>query len=87
MEFGVSGPKDSMKLSCKLRMLKYVIVSLFKDTNNYVSINGKRSLVLGRIGLKNFVCDISNIDASVGDKVKISVILPFCDSGIERKLI
>ena len=87
MDFGLSGPKDSMKLSSKLRMLKNVFVSLFKDTNNYVSVNGRKSLVLGRIGLKNFVCDISDIDASVGDKVKISVILPFCDSNIERKVI
>ena len=87
MDFGVTGPKDSMKLVNKLRNIKVILSSLFKDTNNYVEINGHKSLVLGRIGMKNFVCDISNIDAKVADKVKIPVILPLCDSNIERKIV
>ena len=86
MVFGVSGPKDGMKLVNKLRTLKNAFKNLFKDTNNYVRINGKKSLVLGRIGMKNFVCDISNIDAKIGDKVDISVILLLCDSKIEREI-
>ncbi len=87
MDLAFLGPQDNVTIVHKLRKIKNVLVTLFKDTNNYVEINGKKSMVLGRIGMKNFVCDLSNIDAKVGDKVKMSVILSICDSNIQRELL
>ena len=84
--FGVDGYSDNITVMHKLRKIKHILLSMFKDTNNYVEINGKKSKVLGRIGMKNFVCDLSNIDANPGEKVKINVSLALCDTNIIREL-
>ncbi len=85
--FDTIGPKDKFKFSNKLRSLKYLLLDLFKDTNNYVFVNNRRVQVLGRIGMKNFVIDLSNIDAKINDAVKIDVGLTLCNSQIPRELV
>ncbi len=84
--FDTIGPKDKFKLSNKLRTLKYAILDLFKNTNNYVIVNNKMVQVLGRIGMKNFVIDLSNVDANINDTVKIDVGLTLCNPEIPRLL-
>ena len=84
--FGLMGPRDCSTASQKLRQIKEVFSKLFKDTNNYVLVKDKKCKVLGRIGMKNFVCDLSNVgDVEVGEKVKIDVGLSLCDSRIKRE--
>ncbi len=86
--FELSGPKDNFTNKDKLRQIKNIMSSLSKDTNNYVLVNDKKCMVLGRIGMKNFVCDLTNVeDVKVGDKVKIDVKLSLCDTGIKREEI
>ncbi len=85
--FDTIGPKDKFKFSNKLRTLKYVLLDFFRDTNNYVAVNGKRAKVLGRIGMKNFVIDLSNIDAEVNDAVRIDVGITLCNSEVPRELL
>ena len=83
----ISGPRDSVRMIDKLRDLKKSITNLFKDGNKYVIINDIKVPILGRVGMKNFAIDISNIDCKVGDKVKIDVSLVLCNQKIERVMI
>ena len=59
--------KDTFRLRDKLR---YIIESI-KTKSYFVEINGKKAPVLGRIGMFNIICDITDIAAKPGDKVKI----------------
>ena len=43
--------------------------------------------ILGRVGMKNFVIDITGKDIKVGDKVKIDINLILCNQEIERTMI
>ena len=70
-----------------MRNLKSTLISFFKDSNRYVSINGTKHKILGRIGMKNFVIDISGCDYKVGEKVKIDINLILCNQDIERIMI
>ena len=83
---GLDGPKDSVRIIDKLRFLKKGIYSFFKDTTRYVIINEEKYPILGRIGMKNFVIDITNRDIKIGDKVKIDVKLVLVNSNVERIL-
>ena len=85
--FDTIGPKDKFKLLNKLRTLKNTIVDLFRDTNNYVWVKNKRVQVLGRIGMKNFVIDLSDVDVGINDAVKIDVGLTLCNSEIPRVMM
>ncbi len=86
----LSGPKDCVRLIDKLRNLKTVLKSFFKDTKIYVDINGNKVPVLGRIGMKNFVVDLSgmfsNIPTKVGDKVKIDIKIALVNLSVKRVL-
>lgn len=84
---GVTGPKDSVRLIDKLRKIKLALNTLGKDGKTYVTINEKRYPILGRIGMKNFMIDISDSDVKIGDKIKIDVNLIFVDSKIKRQEI
>lgn len=84
---GVTGPKDSVRLIDKLRKIKLALSTLGKDGKMYVTINERRYPILGRIGMKNFMIDVSDSDVKVGDKVKVDVNLIFVDSKIKRQEI
>ena len=83
----VNGPRDASRFIDKLRNLKQVLISFFRDDNRYVFINGKKARILGRIGMKNFVVDLTNIDAHVGDRVRVDVNLVLTNQLIPRELI
>lgn len=84
---GLTGPKDSVRLVDKLRKIKLALKTLNEDGRTFVTINDKKYPILGRIGMKNFMIDISNSDVKIGDKVKIDVNLIFVDSKIKRQEI
>lgn len=84
---GVTGPKDSVRLIDKLRKIKTALATLTKDGRKYVTINSKQYPILGRIGMKNFMIDISNSNVKIGDKIKVDVNLLFVDSKIKRQEI
>lgn len=81
---GVDGPKDSVRLIDKLRAIKTTLLALTKNGTRYVEIQNKKCPILGRIGMKNMMVDISNCDAKIGDKVKIELKLVLANSKIER---
>ena len=84
---GVSGPKDSVRIIDKFRTLKRDLIFLKKDGTRYVEINEKKYPILGRIGMKNFIVDITNSEIKVGDKVKIDINLVLTSQKIKRTLI
>ncbi len=59
--------KDTFRFRDKLR---YIADSI-RTKPCYVEINGKKSQILGRVGMFNIICDITDIDAKPGDKVII----------------
>lgn len=83
---GVDGPKDSVRVIDKLRALKKDVFAFFKDATRYVEIKGKRYPILGRIGMKNMMVDVSDSDIQIGDKVKIEVKLVLANQKTERIL-
>ena len=84
---GMTGPKDSVRLIDKLRKIKLALNTLKQDGRMFVTINNKKYPIIGRIGMKNFMIDISDSDVKVGDKVKVDVNLIFVDSKIKRQEI
>lgn len=82
---GVSGPKDSVRFIDKLRKLKVCLKSFFNNERFYVVINNRRYPVLGRIGMKNLMIDVTDSDVKVGDKVKIEVRLGLVNNFINRQ--
>lgn len=85
--FGVTGPKDASRMIDKLRNVKTALLGLTKNGTRYVEINEKKYPVLGRIGMKNFVIDISESDVKIGNKVKIDINIVLTNQNLERVLI
>lgn len=83
---GLSGPKDSVRLIDKLRVIKNGIMLINKNGTRYATINEKKYPILGRIGMKNFMIDISDTDIEVGTKVKIDINLMLANQKIKRVL-
>ena len=82
----VTGPKDSVRLIDKFRALKKDLFAITKDGTRYVEIKDKKYPILGRIGMKNFMIDISDSNIQVGDKVKIDINLILSNQNVERVL-
>ena len=82
----MTGPKDSVRLIDKLRAIKKEFIAMTKDGTRYVEIKNKKYPVLGRIGMKNFIVDISNDDIQIGEKVKIDINLVLANQKVKRKL-
>lgn len=59
--------RDTFRLRDKLR---YIFDSI-KTKSYFVQINDKKARILGRTGMFNIICDITDIDAKPGDKVII----------------
>lgn len=83
---GVIGPKDSVRLIDKLRAIKKDLIAIPKDGTRYVEINEKKYPILGRIGMKNFMIDISSSDVQIGEKVKIDINLMLANQKVKRIL-
>lgn len=82
---GVSGPKDTVRVIDKARILKTVISNFCRDKRMFVEIEEKSYPVLGRIGMKNMIIDVTGANVNVGDKVKIPINMIFANSNIERQ--
>jgi alanine racemase len=82
---GVRGSKDTYRFIDRLRIVKDDIFKIFNRQRIIVNINCKDCRVVGRVAMKNIIVDITDIDAKIGDKVKINVNLFFVDSSINRQ--
>ena len=72
---------DTFRFRDKLR---YILGDI-KSHKYYAEINGKKAEILGRIGMFNIICDITDIDASPGDKVILQANPIFISDTITRE--
>jgi alanine racemase len=83
----VNGPKDSERFIDKLRNLKQAFLAFTKNGKRFVYMNGYTLPILGRIGMKNFMIDVTDVECKVGDKVQVDINLIQCNQEIERVMI
>ena len=62
-----------------------IIKDFFKKQTKYVKIDGQSCEILGTIGTYHIVCDITNKNIKIGNKVEIEVNPKFVDSKIRRE--
>ena len=82
---GVTGPKDAVRFIDKMRALKLSLSKFFSNERIYVEVNGQKCPILGRIGMKNTIIDITDIEAKAGDIVKFQIGIIFANSNIKRQ--
>ena len=69
----------------KLRYIVRDIKDFFKKQKIYIKIKDKNYEIIGRIGTYHIICNISNSDIKIGNKVIINVNPKFVDSSIRRE--
>ncbi len=79
-----NGPRDSVRMIDKLRALKQSVFAFLKNGTRYATIEGKRYPILGRIGMKNLIMDITGTNIEIGDEVTFDVNLVLSNQKIKR---
>lgn len=74
---------DTFRLRDKLRNILKVV----KANQKYVTVNGNKVPVIGRVGMFNIILDITDTDIKANDKVKIDVSPIIISSETEKKYI
>ncbi len=82
----VSGPKDSSRIIHKIRSVIHSFNDIFRDKNKYVYVNGKKCKILGRVGMRNFILDLTNVDAKINDEVKVDINIVLTNQKVPRIL-
>lgn len=77
--------RDMFRTIDKLRYIVRDIKDFFKKQKIYIKIKDKNYEIIGRIGTYHIICNISNSDIKIGDKVIINVNPKFVDSSIRRE--
>ena len=77
--------RDMFRTIDKLRYIVRDIKDFFKKQKIYIKIKYKNYVIIGRIGTYHIICNISNSDINIGDKVIINVNPKFVDSSIRRE--
>lgn len=86
--FGVAKINDTFRFKDILRYTLSDLRALLKDNGIYVTINGKKCRLLGRISMFNIIADITELDdAEVGTPVRLECNPILIDSAIEREYI
>lgn len=83
--FGVEKSKDTFRFRDILRYMLSDFRSFKKCI--YVTVNGKKARVLGRISMYNIIVDVTNIDIQLGDEVILDINPILVDSSINREFI
>ena len=79
--------RDMFRPIDKLRYIIRVIKDSFKTQPIYVTINGERCIVLGRLGMFHVSVDITGKDVNINDEVKFEVSPMLVDSNIKSDYI
>ena len=82
--FNVVVDRDMFRPIDKLRYIVRDTKDAFKNKNIYVTINGKKCEVLGRLGMFHVSVDITGQDVKIGDDVHFNVSPMFVDSSLSR---
>lgn len=77
--------RDMFRTIDKLRYIVRDIKDFFKKLKIYIKIKDKNYEIIGRIGTYHIICNISNSDIKIGNKVIINVNPKFVDSSIRRE--
>lgn len=77
--------KDMFRMIDKMRYLSESIKAFFKKQAIFVKIKNDNCKVLGRIGTYHVICDITQKDIKIGDKVIFSISPKLVDSNIRRE--
>ena len=85
--FNVKVDRDMFRAIDKLRYVLRDIKDAFKNKKLYVTINGEKCEVLGRLGMYHVSVDVSNRQVKLNDEVHFDVSPMFVDSNIEREYV
>ena len=85
--FNVKVDRDMFRPIDKLRYIVRDIKDATKKQKLYVTINGERCEVLGRLGMYHVSVDVSNRKVKLNDEVHFDVSPMFVDSNIEREYV
>ena len=85
--FNVKVDRDMFRLIDKLRYVVRDIKDAMKNKKLYVTINGDRCEVLGRLGMYHVSVDVSDRQVKLNDEVHFDVSPMFVDSNIEREYV
>lgn len=81
----ITTDRDMFRFIDKLRYIVGDIKELFRKKQMFIIINNKKFPVLGRVGTYHIICDITNKDIKVGDKVVFNINPKYIDSKIRRE--
>lgn len=81
----ITNNRDMFRTIDKLRYIVRDIKDFFKKQKIYIKIKDKNYEIIGRIGTYHIICNISNSDIKIGNKVIINVNPKFVDSSIRRE--
>lgn len=85
--YNVKVDRDMFRGIDKLRYIVRDIKNAFKKEELYVTINGEKCKILGRLGMFHVSVDITGKDIKINDEVKFNISPMFVDSGIIRDYI
>ena len=85
--FNVKVDKDMFRPIDKLRYIVRDIKDAFKKQEIYVTINGEKCKVLGRLGMFHVSVDITDKKVEINDEVRFEVSPMLVDSNIKRDYI
>lgn len=81
----ITTDRDMFRFIDKLRYIVGDVKDLFKKKQMFVIINNRKFPVLGRVGTYHIICDITNKDIKVGDKVIFNINPKYVDSKVRRE--
>lgn len=81
----VRNDRDMFRPIDKLRYIVRDTKDFFKKQNLYAKILDENCKILGKIGTYHVVCDITNKNINIGDKVKFNIDPRFVDSNLRRE--
>ena len=85
--FNVKVDRDMFRRIDKLRYIVRDIKDAFKKQQLYVTVNGEKCKVLGRLGMFHVSVDITGKTVKINDEVRFEVSPMFVDSNITRDYI
>lgn len=80
--FGLEKSRDTFRFRDILRYL-YSDLKLFRK-KLYVTVNGKKVRILGKIGMYSIIVDLTGVEAQTGDTVSLEINPLMVDSSVKR---